>query len=167
MNIQEMESSTLSAINKLAGLEMPFAGAALCYVMIERCLKLYLLESRKSLTASNIDICAKVGINKIRFKDYASKDEASFVGEFLNTLQLGGLEIVYRIQSQGIADARNELVHSEFYISQQRDLSSDERQKQNWDHYKIAARHLSYSSKKCFKHPINFDETTRLLKFES
>jgi hypothetical protein len=167
MNIKNMESTTLSAINKLVELEMPFAAATLCYVMVERCLKLYLLQKRNNLAKNDIDISAKVGSNKLRFKDHANADESTFVDKFLNTIQLGGLEIVFRIQAQGIKDARNKLIHSGFYLDQEKNMSSEDRQSRNWHHYEIAAKHLSYCSNNCFKNPINFNETSKLLKFES
>lgn len=167
MNIKTLESPTLLAINKLTELKMPFAAATLCYVMIERCLKLYLLQNCNTLTMSDIDICAKVGSKNLRFKDYANKDEATFVNDFLNTIQLGGLEIVFRIQPRCIKDARNKLIHSGFYLGQEKNLSFYDRQSQNWCHYKIAAEHLSYCSKNCFKSPITYNETLKLLKFES
>lgn len=162
-----MESTTLLAINKLVELEMPFAAATLCYIMLERCLKLYLLQKRNKLTKNDIDICAKVGSNKLKFKDYANKDETTFVGEFLNTIQLGGLEIVFHIQNQGIKDARNNLIHSGFYLDQEKDMTFGNRQCQNWNHYEIAVKHLSYCSNNCFKTPVNFNKKSKQLKFES
>lgn len=166
MNIRESESSTLSAINKLVKFELPFAGAALCYVMIERCLKLYLLNNRQSLTPSEIDVCAKVGYKRLRFKDYANKTDAEFINGFLNTLQLGGLEIVYRIQYK-IRDDRNNLLHSGFYLADQKCKSASERQKENWGYFDTAASHLSRSSRECFKQPIKFESGIRYLQFES
>ena len=167
MNIKSIESTTLSAINKLVNYKMPFVAATLCYVMLERCLKLYLLHNRHTLTASDIDICAKVGSDKLRFKDYSNEDEAKFVDEFLNTLQLGGLEIVFRIQVQGVKDSRNKLIHSGFYLSSEKDLAFEDRQNQNWIYYETAAKQLSHCSKSCFGTPIVFDEATKLLNFES
>ena len=163
-----MESTTLSAINRLTELEMPFAAAILCYVMIERCLKLYLLQNRITLTASDIDICARVGRERtLRFKDYASNDEPEFVENFLNEIQLGGLEIIYRIQNHGIASDRNKLIHSGFYIELEKNMSFDDRQEQNWNHYITAAKHLHVCSTTCFNIPINFDESSKILKFET
>lgn len=168
MNIKEMESTTLSAINKLTELEFPFAAAILCYVMVERCLKLYLLQNRNTLTASDIDICVGVGKGRtLRFRDYASNDEPAFVGNFLNEIQLGGLEIIFRIQNQGIANDRNELIHSGFYLDIEKNMSFDNRQEQNWNHYITAAKHLHFCSTNCFYIPISFDESSKILTFES
>lgn len=167
MNIKDMESTTLSAINKLTDLKMPFAAAILCYVMIERCLKLYLLQNRNTLTASDIDICARVGRGKsLRFKDYAS-NEVAFVNDFLNEIQLGGLEIIYRIQTEGIAYDRNKLIHSGVYLDIEKNMAFDDRQEQNWKHYITAAKHLYVCSTTCFNIPIIFDESSKILRFES
>lgn len=63
--------------------------------------------------------------------------------EFLNTLQLRGLEVVFRIQTYGIKDDRNKFLPSGFYLLGERDMSATERQMENWRHYDTAASHLS------------------------
>jgi hypothetical protein len=166
MNIKDMESNTLSAINNLTKLELPFAAAVLCYVMTERCLKLYLLQNRITLTASEIDTCARVGRGRnLRFEDHRNDNETDFINNFLNEIQLGGLEIVFRVQNRSIAVDRNKLIHSGFYLSSEKDMNSCDRQNQNWHHYTTAARHLQFCSTNYFKVPIVFDEPSRQLNF--
>jgi hypothetical protein len=166
MEIKALESTTLSAINQLTQLDLPFAAATLCYVMIERCLKLYLLKNRITLAASEIDTCARVGRERtLRFEDHRNDDERDFVNGFLNEIQLGSLEIVFRIQNRRITVDRNRLIHSGFYLSVEKDMTSGDRQNRNWQHYATAARHLQFCSTNCFKVPIMFDEPSRQLSF--
>ena len=166
MEIKALESTTLSAINQLAQLDLPFAAATLCYVMIERCLKLYLLKNRITLAAPEIDTCAWVGRGrKVRFEDHRYDDEIDFVNGFLNEIPLGSLEIIFRVQNRRITVDRNRLIHSGFYLSLEKDMTSWDRQKRNWHHYATAARHLQFCSTNCFKVPITFDEPSGQLSF--
>lgn len=165
MKIKNLESTSLSAINKLVEFEMPFAAASLCYVMIERCLKLNLIQNRKKLTQKEVDICAKTGKSKLRFKDFAQKDDSIFINEYINTIPLGGLEIIFRIQKNKIKDSRNKLIHSGFYIESEKNLPYEKRNDENWKHYRIAKEHLIYCSENCFNMPII--ENSKLIEFKS
>lgn len=166
--MHEQEQYTIKAISRLVKEEMPFAAAALCYVLIERCLKLHLLKNRKTLGSTEIDIDAKVGDKKdLRFRDFATRPDSEFVESYLNNIPLGGLEIVYRIQSRNVRDARNRLLHSGFYLSDQREAPFAERQAQNWAHYETAAHHLEYCGRSCIGEAIEYDTATKELRFTS
>jgi hypothetical protein len=152
--IRESEKNTLEAINDLVRNEKPFVAGMLSYVMIERCLKIYLIENRSTITESQIDFDAKVGKEKLSFRQFQKSTHDDFMLKYIMTLTLGALEIIFRIQNNKIAERRNELVHSGIYIICQSQDSENERQNDNVKELEYSIDKLIYVSENCFKEPI-------------
>src|SRR5262245_56643215 len=108
------EGSSLRAISKLEQADLPYAATLLVYVVLERCLKFYMLENRKDWE-----------IFKIR-KPYSGKkcdfyvcDYGLFIKNFL-TKQNCTLENLEKDYEKGTkyADHRNKVFHSNFDIKE-------------------------------------------------
>ena len=119
------EENTIAAINKLKK-SYPYAASLLVYVVIERQLKLYLLGHRNE---------------KNNFKNYCCQSDDEFIKNCLTNLTLGKLEKKLKIKCEAATD-RNNLMHSNLYLSGDKDLSDPERQNKNVKHFETAKTHL-------------------------
>jgi hypothetical protein len=113
-----LEANSLSAIARLEE-GFPYAATLLVYVVLERCLKLYLLENRTILTHPRIDPFVPIGKKHRRFQDFKNQDDSRFIRDFLLHCTLGSLECIYRVPHHRYSTHRNKVFHSDFYISDQ------------------------------------------------
>ena len=158
------EKHTLDAINQLKD-EFPYAATLLIYVMLERCLKLYLLQNRKSLTAKEVDLYNKVGRKNQQLWQCRNLDDAAFIEEFLVHCSLGSLEIIYKVPSKKYSNSRNQVLHSELYLGEQRGVENQSRERANRQYFQTAKEQLIHASERYFHHRII--ESQGLLQFES
>jgi hypothetical protein len=157
------EKSSLDAVNVIAR-EFPYAATLLIYALLERCLKLYLLENRKTLTDEEVDCQKRVGLQaKRKLADYHDCDEDSFIKDFLMNCTLRSVERIFRVPEHKYSKDRNDLVHSNLYMTQQREMAPEQRTKENLDYLRIAKKNLVEASICYFKQPII--ESDSLLKF--
>lgn len=158
------EEHSLRAIGKLES-EYPYAATLLVYVVLERCLKLHLLQNRKSLTDKDVELCKPVGRKNHRLADFRDYDDCSFIKEFLLNCSLGALEIIYRVPGKKYSDLRNRVFHSDLYITEQRGKDYQSRDAANRQHLQTAKEDLIEASERYFHRPII--SSNGLLQFQS
>jgi len=158
------EAHSLRAIGKLEA-EFPYAATLLVYAVLERCLKLHLLQHRKTLIKMEVELETKVGRNKQKLIDFRNLDDASFIQQFLVNCTLGALEIIYKVQNKKYSDFRNKVFHSELYLNSQLRSEYQVRDRENRENLKIAKGHLVEASEMYFKKRVV--ELNGSLQFES
>lgn len=160
------EKHSLEAISQLES-EFPYAATLLVYVVLERCLKLYLFQNRKVLSSEKLDLDVEVKLvgKKAKFNDFRDHDDAAFRDKFLLECPLGSLEKIFKIQDRKYSSSRNNVFHSNLYISDQ--ITSDEstRDAENRKYLKTAKEHLIEASTLYFHQKII--ESNGRLQFES
>ncbi len=160
------EATTLTAIARLEP-EFPSAATLLVYVTLERCLKLFLLEERNTLTDADVDLTLPVGKAKPKVTLAACRhlDEAAFVRTFLASCSLGTLERLYRMPTRKYSAHRNEVFHSGLYLQNLLGQDYAARHAENMRHLGTAKQHLIEASTLYFRPRIVNDGG--LLRFES
>jgi hypothetical protein len=149
------EQNTLNAISTIQE-NFPAAATFLTYALLERCLKLYLLENYKNTTL-NLDCDLKVGKkhkNTKALNDFQTSDGRTFINEFLNKCTLGTLEKIYSMPDKRYSDHRNTFFHSQVYITAQMGQTYDFRHLDNKRHLAKAKKNLIEASKIYFHHQI-------------
>jgi len=150
------EQRSLDAINQLEK-EYPYAASMLAYLVLELFLKLYLLQSRKKLTAEKVSFDTKVGRQgmDLSLGDAKNLDDEPFIRSFLANCTLGDLENVYRIPNdKRYSQDRNNLFHANLYLANQLGSGYESRDAQNREYLKTAKKHLVEASE------IHFPEWT-------
>ena len=161
-----VEAKSLSAIARLESEDFPYAATLLVYVVLERCLKLYMLEKRRILTHRDIDTSIPVGTARLRFKDFKNHDDSRFIREFLLRCSLGKLELIYRVPHHRYSSYRNKVFHSNFYISDQLGKDDQVRNRANRQYLRTARAHLIEASERYFHRPI-ISSSNGLLRFQT
>jgi hypothetical protein len=157
------EVHSLKAISELES-EFPYAGTLLIYVVLERCLKLHLLENRKTLTDADVNLEYKVR-GKRKLSKFRDLDDNAFIREFLVHCTLGNLEGIYKIQDKRYSASRNKVFHSDLFLRAQREHDFKSRDEENRKYLKTAKDHLIEASERYFRQKIT--ESNGLLEFES
>lgn len=136
-----LEARSLEAVGKLEA-EFPYAATLLVYVVLERCLKLRLLESRHTLTEKDVELDKPVGRKSQKLRDFKDLEDSSFIREFLENCTLGALEIIYRVPKRKYSDHRNEVFHSDLYMKEQLGKDEKSREERNRQYLQTAKEHL-------------------------
>jgi hypothetical protein len=159
------EVHSLEAINELTD-KFPYAATLLTYTVLERCLKLYLLKNRKTLTEHQFNL--KVTANNMKLKE-AVRTREDLIG-FLTDCPLSKLEDIYKIYQKNphrkdkYSSCRNDVIHSNLFFRQQLGSDHPSRNKQNRGYLKDAKKHLIEASERYFRQKIT--ESKGSLRFE-
>ena len=160
-----VEVHSLKAISSLES-EFPYAATLLIYVVLERCLKLHLLQNRKTLTEFEVALNEPVGSNKtLKLVDFKNHNDADFVEQFLIKCTLGALEIIYKVSGRKYSTQRNKVFHSNFYVTDQLGQDYASRDAANRQYLQIAKEHLIEASGIYFHQRIIV--SNGVLQFES
>jgi hypothetical protein len=158
------EEESLKAINKLQA-DFPYAATLLIYTVLERCLKLHLLEKRKSLTDTEVNLKCKTPYGqKFSLSEARHYDDADFIRLFLVNCPLGTLEHIYKVLDRRYSDARNDVFHSNLFLSDQLSSKYTSRNEENRKYLTKAKAHLIEASKLYFSQEIA--ESNGALRFE-
>jgi hypothetical protein len=150
------EEESLKAINKLQE-DFPYAATLLIYTVLERCLKLHLLQKRTTLTDAEVNLDFKIlrgaGPCLRKARDF---DDATFIGEFLVNCSLGTLEHIYEmVPRKKYSEPRNHVFHSNlFFLSDQHSRDYPSRDEENLKYLQDAKAHLIEASKLYFRQEI-------------
>jgi hypothetical protein len=157
------ERHSLKAINRLQR-KFPYAATLLTYTVLERCLKLHLLEKRKTLTEPQFNL--KVTANEMTLKEACARGDKELI-EFLTDCTLSKLEQIYWMdphRKDKYSTCRNDVIHSNLFLRHQLGSDHPSRDKQNRDYLEIAKAHLIEASKLYFRQKIT--ESNGSLQFE-
>lgn len=140
------ETSSLLAINELRD-DYPYAASLLVYTVLERCLKIYLMENRNNEEMRRrIDLEIRVKGSRLSEQLQKHLDDEQFVNDVLMHCTLRKLEKIYKI-GQCFSTHRNHIVHSNLYLSEQRSDSDDMRMQKNKGYLENAIRDLIRASR--------------------
>ena len=148
-----LEARSLEAVGKLEA-EFPYAATLLVYVVLERCLKLHLLQSRHTLTEKDVELAKPVGRKSQKVVDFKNLDDACFIRQFLENCTLGALEIIYRVPERKYSDHRNKVFHSDLYMKDQLGKDDKSREAMNRQYLETAKMHLIEASELYFRRRI-------------
>src|SRR5215813_843104 len=132
------EENSLQAISHLERFQFPYAATLLIYVVLERCLRLHLVETNPSWEPRRIKY-------------------------YLEKATLRRLEKACNIPDRRYSKHRNKVFHSNLYI-QQNEADEQRREDANWDMLATAKSHLIEASRCYFHHPIT--EREGVLRFD-
>lgn len=125
------EVPTLDAISQLRG-KYPYAAALLTYVLVERLLKVYVLEHRKDPKYACVSTPRKKSLGRHKEKSLAalaSLSDDKFLNNVLCRMTLGEVEEMLNLsRNERSAKDRNEAMHSNLYLREEADLSHFARQ---------------------------------------
>lgn len=160
------EECSLEAINALRE-DYPYAASLLIYTVLERCLKIYLMGNRNDKKVrSEFNLNTRIKnrkSNNLRDLINDNVNDEGFIKEVLMHCPLGTLEDIYNIHTHPFSKNRNDIVHSNLYLHDQRSDSCAERMKKNKQYLGKAIKDLIKASR-YFKKGI-IDEN-RVLKFK-
>ena len=133
------EKSSLQAISKLEHSRLPYAATLLVYVVLERCLKLHIVETHRNWEPRKI-------------KHYLEKATLVDLERVCNVIPV-----------ERYSEHRNKVFHSNLYIAQDEE-NEQRREDANWEMLATAKGHLIEASRCYFHHPIT--EIDGKLRFE-
>lgn len=141
MKIGIKEKSTIKAINDISTRNYPFAASLLIYAIIERILKEYIIEHRKNRVLLDYAFCKCP--DEISLQKYCRHKKQEFVKKFIKRITLGDAQkIVVNNGKRDYATARNDLMHSNSYLLEQKKYNKIKRHNINKQNYKTALSHL-------------------------
>jgi len=164
------EVDSLKAISKLYE-DFPYAATLLIYTVLERCLKLHLLEKRETLTNAEVDLDYKVSPKKnqkLSLKDANARgfSRDDFIEKFLRHCNLGNLGRIYRVcPCDKYSKPRNGVIHSNLFLSDQLSSNRKSRDERNREYRNEAKAHLIEASERYFRDKI-ITESDGSLRFE-
>lgn len=139
------EASSIGAIDQLRS-SFPYAAALLCYVVVERVLKSYVLKRRGDAKYADTKLPRKKMLDSHGGKTLREVSELTseqFLDRILTRLTLGEVEqLLARPEGDKSAHGRNEAMHSNLYLTSEVRLSRDERSAKNEARYEPALNHL-------------------------
>lgn len=113
---------SLTAINELRG-KYPYAASLLIYIVLERCLKIYLMGNRnESKVQSTLELTTRINKKQLSYLIKNITNDDNFLNDVLMHCTLGKLEEIFKIRDKPFSTNRNNIVHSNLYL---RDQQSD------------------------------------------
>jgi len=142
MKIGIKDKSTIKALNEISA-KYPFAASLLVYAIIERILKEYIIKNRKKRSLLDYSYCKCP--SQISLQNYHRFKKEDFVKRFIKRITLGDAQrIVLTNGKRDYATARNDLIHSNSYLLEQRKYKKTKRHDINKQSYKTAIQHLNF-----------------------
>jgi hypothetical protein len=147
------EESTLKAITQLRR-KYPYAAALLAYVAVERILKVHFLTNRHHLNLPAKKLTG--GPHKGEsLAALASLRDGPFMRDVVCHMTLGNLEEALKLaQSARSSKHRNEVVHSNLYLSGEASMTPIGRRRKDLARLKQAVAHLRHAVDKFTSHRL-------------
>ena len=143
MKIGVKEKPTIRALNEISP-KYPFAAALLAYAIVERILKEYIIKNRKNRSLLDYSYY-KPSNRRISLQNRHRCKNKDFVRLFIKRIALGDAQkIVIANGKRDYATARNDLMHSNSYLLEQRKYPKAKRHSINKQSYKKAIGHLEF-----------------------
>jgi hypothetical protein len=143
MKIGINEKSTIHALNQISP-NYPFAAALLVYALIERILKEYIIKNRKNRSLIDYSY-SKPSYPQLSLQNYHRYKKGDFLRLFIKRITLGDAQkIVIANCKRNYATARNDLMHSNSYLLEQRKYTKAKRHGINKQSYRKAIDHLEF-----------------------
>ena len=145
----DVAKPTLEAMNRLEE-KYPYAATMLVYLVLERLLKLHLMQYRKALTDKEVEFDKNLGRKGRTLRNAKDLDDRSFIQSFLVHLTLYHLETLFKIPAKRYSKDRNDVFHSNLYLSNQLESDYQSRDAENRTYLNKAKGHLVEASGLCF-----------------
>ena len=157
------ERHSLKAINRLQ-VDFPYAATLLIYTVLERWLKLYLLQERKTLTEVNCEYKTHRGKGP-SLNDSHGFNHADFIKKFLSRSDLFDLGEIYKVRPRNkYSKPRNDVFHSNLFLSDELSSGKTSRDEKNRKYLQDAKAHLIEASRLYFRQEIT--ESNGSLRFK-
>ena len=139
------EKRTIEAINRLTQGDMPYAAAALTYILCERILIIYILKNRRNPNLIKRDFTKDSYESELSLHSWYRKSESDFYKYFLKNITLGDMSSIIIGFNRNLAEGRNRIVHSKMYIkNSEYERAADERHENNYKLLETAFEDLKY-----------------------
>jgi hypothetical protein len=139
------DKRTIDAINKIYNYRYPFAASLLAYAIIERILKEYIIKHRKNRSLVDYSYCKCSHSGQLSLKKCYKYKKIEFIRNFIKRITLGDAErIVIKNKNKIYSKGRNDLMHSNSYLLEEKKLTETERRDINDQNYKKAIGHLKF-----------------------
>ena len=141
-----MENDQINAINaikKLYELDYPYAASLLIYTIIERILKIYIIQHKKD---SNL-INHKFEKNKFKeISNFIMLNDDDFFSKFIlkQNITLGDIPHIINNLNKNFSKSRNDIVHSNIYLLSDYKKNKEDQKKINNDNYLQAIKDLDF-----------------------
>lgn len=144
MKIGTKEKGTINALNNISQ-KYPFAASLLAYAIIERILKEYIIKNRKNKSLVDYSYCKCSHSGQISLGKYYKSKKDEFIKKFIRQIALGDAQnIVIANNLRNYAKDRNDLMHSNSYLLEQRKYTKAKRHNINIQSYRKAIDHLEF-----------------------
>ena len=144
MKIGTKEKGTIIALNNISQ-KYPFAASLLAYALIERILKEYIIKNRNNRSLVDYSYCKCTGSGPISLGNYYKSKKDKFIKKFIKQISLGDAQaIVIANNKRNYAKDRNDLMHSNSYLREQRKYTKTNRHNINIQNYTKAIDHLEF-----------------------
>jgi len=144
MRIGTKEKTTIDALNNVSK-KYPFAASLLAYAIIERILKEYIIKNRKNRSLVDRSYCKWSRSGPINLGKYYKFKKDEFIRQFIKKIALRDAQtIVLADKPKDYATDRNNLMHSNSYLLEERKYTKTKRHKINIENYKKAINHLEF-----------------------
>jgi hypothetical protein len=143
MKVGIKEKPTIQALNEISR-KYPFAAALLTYAIVERVLKEYIIKNRKNRSLLDYSY-SKPSDQKISLQNYYRCKKKDFIRLFVKRIALGDAQIIVSANGKrDYATARNNLMHSNSFLLEERKYSKAKRHTIHQQSYKEASGHLEF-----------------------
>ncbi|MBI5026518.1 MAG: hypothetical protein HZC12_07310 [Nitrospirae bacterium] len=144
MKIGTKEKGTICALNNISQ-KYPFAASLLAYAIIERIFKEYIIKNRKNKSLVDYSYYKSSSSGQISLGKYYKCKKGEFIKKFIKRITLGDAQIiVIANKKKNYATARNDLMHSNSYLLEQRKYTKTKRRNINIQNYRNAIKHLKF-----------------------
>ena len=144
MKVGTKDKSTIKAVDEISS-KYPFAAALLAYAIVERVLKEYITKNRNNRSLLDYSYRKRVLGKDICLQKYYRFIKAEFVKGFIGRLTLGDAQRIVKLNgARDYAAARNNLMHSNSFLLEERKYSKAKRHTINEQSYKQARRDLDF-----------------------
>ncbi|NPV01753.1 MAG: hypothetical protein HPY53_10275 [Brevinematales bacterium] len=158
----ENEKKTIDAINSLS-VGFPYASTMLIYLLIERLLKVYIIQNRRDKSKFNLGTyCEKCEI-------FCIENDEEFFNRFkMDKKCLGEIEKFLpkeckKYDTDRISKKRNSILHSNFYLKNDFNQSDEKRKEINRENFIVALDDLKYILENYSPLKIKLEETRIIL----
>ncbi len=144
MKIGTKEKGTINALSNISK-KYPFAASLLAYTIIERILKEYIIKHRKNRSLVDYSYCKCLHSGPISLENCYKFRKDEFIKKFIKQIALGDAQnIVIANKLRNYATDRNNLMHSNSYLLEERKYAKTKRRNINIQNYRKAIDHLDF-----------------------
>ncbi len=140
------DKKTIQAIHDIST-KYPYAASLLAYTIIERILKEYIIKNRRDSSLLDYSYCKCTPSGAISLQNYYRYKKEDFIKKFIKKIALGDAQqivIKNKRANKDYATNRNDLIHSNSYILEEKKQKRANRMAINKQKYRKSIDHLKF-----------------------